>query len=353
MVQERVSGNGNFDVDAIRVAASAMEIAPAVANEQDQPPSELSVEEQRAVSAILDIVAEFAANRSAGSGNELEAMLVTAIAAKLPAGTHSQIIGEIFREVERRDRSGFTDFGVEQWERVKKEAKEERERLDKAIDLADSAQQLSTTPDRHGLSEQNYADLNTELQTRDGQERFMAFLRMMNPNLSDADIRQRLEIANAITAERSGRGNAETRRIIESTSPELVEEVTGSLAQYQQISGRDLTQGVTNRVDAQAVEVSAETAAETATVNASLDVLSGTNTDQALSLSSDANPAVATRLSVSAQLNNQENFGGAPSLSRSFVDANAAIAPLDVRQPQLTSATPVVPVPAVNAGFDV
>lgn len=348
---ERISGNGNFDVDAIRLAASAIENAPAAVNEQDQPSSELSTDDQRAVSAILDIVAEFAANRSAGSGNELEAMLVTAIAAKLPAGTHSQIIGEIFREVERRDRSGFAEFGAEQWERVKKEAKEERERLDKAIDLADSAQQLGTTPDRFGNSQQDYADLNTELKSRDGQERYMAFLRLLHPNMNDAQIRERMEKTAAIAARESNQPLTERQQdLLENMPPAEEAELKGEVAQYNEMNGRSPAPDVVAQADAQAATSSAETDQAAIAAETQAALLSGTNSDQTTSLSIDANPAVTTRLSVSAQLSDQENFSGAPSLGRSFVAANEATAPLDVRQPQLASAAPAAP---TNAGLDV
>jgi hypothetical protein len=210
MVQERVSGNGNFDIDMISGAAGASD-RNAAANVKVQPPAELSLREQQAVSAILEIVAEFAANRSTGSGDELEAMLVTAIAAKLPAGTHSQIVGEIYREVERRDRLGFTEFGSEQWERVKKEAKEEREkqdRLDKQIDALQDAQQQQAIWSRetHSLAGvtmtgEEWGDMGNEFRNNPYARQWLIAKLMRDQGLTHAQAAQRAtEYADTFTA---------------------------------------------------------------------------------------------------------------------------------------------------------
>lgn len=107
--------------------------------------------------------------------------------------------------------------------------------------------------------------------------------------------------------------------------------------------------GVTNTADANASLASSDARSNDplASTNARMGILAGN--DSTVN-SIGANPAITARLSVSAQLNNQENFAGAPSLSRSFDAANAAITPLDVRQPQLAIAAPVAP---ANAGLDI
>ena len=107
--------------------------------------------------------------------------------------------------------------------------------------------------------------------------------------------------------------------------------------------------GVTVAADANASLASSDARSNDplASTNARMGILAGN--DSTVN-SIGANPAITARLSVSAQLNNQENFAGAPSLSRSFDAANAAITPLDVRQPQLAIAAPVAP---ANAGLDI
>jgi hypothetical protein len=350
MVQERISGNGNFDIDAIMRLANADANAPTMI---DQPFIDPVADAFAA--DVEDMVDEIRYNPSANLIEEAQQIMNSPMAAKLGAGVMADLRGAVQLQ-EEKAANGADAFtrGDRMWEEREKREEKERKEQAKIADMADDAQnaQLSTTPDRHGLSEQNYADLNNELQTRAGQERFMAFLRMMNPNLSDADIRQRLEIANAITAERGGRGNAETRRIIESTSPELVEEVTGNLAQWNEMQGRSPTPDANNHANAEAGAISADTRSydPLASTSARMGILGGNDSTAAFI---DANPAVATRLSVSAQFDNQTNFAGTPSLGRSFVAANEATIPLDVRQPQLASAAPAMPAAPANAGLDV
>jgi hypothetical protein len=213
---------------------------------------------------------------------------------------------------------------------------------------------LSTTPDRYGLSQQNYAELNDELKTRDGQERFMNFMRMLHPELSDAQIRQRLDIANAIAAERSGRGNADTRRVLETAPPSLVDDVTGDMAQYQQMDRRSPAPSVANRVDAQATGLSANAASADpqATTGASLNLLSDS---PATELQASASSLPISRVSVSAQVDGQAAITGAPSLRGQFGAALTATTPLDAPQLATATAAPPPPAPAaiVSSGFDV
>jgi hypothetical protein len=112
----------------------------------------------------------------------------------------------------------------------------------------------------------------------------------------------------------------------------------------------DLQQGirpeVVNQADAQAVQTSADTTAETETVNARMNILAGAN----------GNPVTALpRTSVTAQMDGQTEFSTAPSLRDHHRASLAATTPLDQPAPPvIASAAPAAPVAAANAGgFDV
>ena len=184
---------------------------------------------------ISSMIEELQSNRSAGAGNELEG-LITRIGGALPPGMSSAAANAIMIEVERRDRFGNgASFNNDEWDRIKDEVKKEREAQARAADFAEDAQnsQLSTTPDRYGLSQQNYAELNDELKTRDGQDRFMNFLRMMNPDMSDADLRRYVEDAQTIAAVRSNQATPDQRRAYEGMSPARRDEVSRSMRDFQ------------------------------------------------------------------------------------------------------------------------
>jgi hypothetical protein len=354
MTLEIRSGNTTeFDIDAIRMAVSGD--APAYGQTNLASSQNFNAQDEELINDITDMIDKVRSNMNSGAGNELAEMISRIAGRLMIPGLSSAAANAIMLEVERRDGENGRGFSAEQWERIKDDVKKEREEQKRVADMADDANngQLSTTPDRHGLSEQNYADLNTELQTRDGQERFMAFLRMMNPNLSDAEIKKRMEIADAITAERSGRGTDKTKKILETTPPALVDEVTGNLKQYEAAKmGHGNAPPVASKLDAYASLASSDARSydPLASTNARMGVLAGN--DPATN-SIGETPAVASKLSVSAQLDDRTNFDGAPSLGASFAAANLAKVPLDVRVTQIASAAPIAPAAPANAGLDV
>lgn len=362
---ERTSDN--FDINAILSAVNGANgnarpqgSYTALLDDMDQQEAErLGLDNPAQLAIIRDIssmIEELQSNRSAGAGNELEG-LITRIGGALPPGMSSAAANAIMIEVERRDRFGNgVSFNNEEWDRIKDEVKKEREAQARAADFADDATgpQLSTTPDRYGLSQQNYSDLNDELKTRDGQERFMSFLRMMNPGMSDEQIRRRFDDAQIVAAVRSGQATDAQRQAYNGMSDERRDDASTSLAQYQEMGGSRFTPTVENRADAQAISATANTAVAAVATDTQVDLLSGGNaTGVSTSLVTGGSATTISRASVSAQVDGQAAISGAPSLRGQFGAALTATTPLDA--PQLATATvaPAPVVPAANAGLDV
>jgi hypothetical protein len=209
MVGQRAAGNGNFDIDAIRMAANAMENAPAVIEQPIVDPMADAF-----AADVEDMVDELRFNPSSNLAEEAAQIGNAAGAAKLGAGVMADLRAAVQLQGEKAA-NGADAFlrGDRVWEERKERDEKDRKEQVRITDMADDANngQLSTTPDRHGLSEQNYAELNTELQTRAGQERFMAFLRMMNPDMTDAEIDRYVHDAEVIAAVRSGRDTPDQR----------------------------------------------------------------------------------------------------------------------------------------------
>lgn len=148
---ERTSDN--FDINAILSAvngangnAQPQGSYSALLDDMDSVEAErLGLDDPVQVAIIREInslVSEFAANRSSGSGNELEAMLVTNIAAKLPAGMRAEVASAIILEAERRDNMSDNPFGFQQWERLKEDVKREREAKANAEKIAEDVQDI-------------------------------------------------------------------------------------------------------------------------------------------------------------------------------------------------------------------
>lgn len=342
MVQARI-GN-NFDIDAITRMVNADANVPAT---EDKPFIDAVADAFAA--DVDDMVDELRFNPSSNLAEEAAQILNSPLAAKLGAGVLADLRAAVQLQ-EEKAANGSDAFmrGDRVWD--EREKREEKERKDQAkiADMADDANntQLSTTPDRYGLSEQNYAELNSELKTRDGQERFMAFLRMMNPGMTGEQIRRRFDDAQIVAAVRSGQATDAQRQAYNGMSDERRDDASTSLAQYEEMGGSRFTPTVANQADAQAVTVSAETATETTTVDASMDILSGGNASGMI---------VPSRTSLTAQVEGRGDFAAtAPSLRDHHRAALTATAPLDQPAPQvIASAPPVAPVPAANAGFDV
>ncbi|MEK6637719.1 MAG: hypothetical protein AABY88_06505 [Pseudomonadota bacterium] len=352
MVQGRAAGNGNFDIDAITRLVNADAIVPAVI---DQPFIDPAAD---AFAADVQETADQIRYNPGSSLVEEAAQLMNAPgAAKLGAGVMADLRAAVQLQ-EEKAANGADAFmrGDRVWEERKERDDKDRKEQARIADFAEDANngQLSTTPDRYGLSQQNYAELNDELKTRDGQDRFMNFLRMMNPGMTDEQIRRRFDDAQIVAAVRSGQATDEQRRTYNGMSEERRDDASTSLAQYQEMGGSRFTPTVANRVDAQATGLSANAASSDpqATTGASLNLLSdGSATDAQATTSSRP----ISRVSVSAQVDGQAAISGAPSLRGQFGAALTATTPLDA--PRLASATAAPPPPApaavVPSGFDV
>lgn len=327
MVQEIVSGNGNFDIDAITRMVNADANAPAVI---DQPFVDPVADAFAA--DVDDMVDELRFNPSSNLAEEAAQILNSPLAAKLDAGVMADLRAAVQLQ-EEKAANGADAFmhGDRVWEEQKEKREKERAEQAKIADMADDANngQLSTKPDQYGLSEQNYSDLNDQLKTRDGQERMMAFLRMMYPNKNDAERAELLQNMTLIARAESPEGTEEDRRAVEALDPAKAAEARGAMrnaVRFQQ--GQSLTP---------------ESAPPAAVV-----------------ASEDSRTADTTAISVAGtQARFEKGFASAPPLRANFVAANTALAPLDVQnepvRPTVAIATaqPVQAQGVTGSGFDV
>jgi hypothetical protein len=344
MVQERVSGNGNFDTDAIRMAANAVENAPAVI---DQPVVDPVADAFAA--DVQDTADEIRYNPGSNLAEEAMQIMNAQGAAKLGAGLLADLRAAVQLQ-EEKAANGADAFmrGDRVWEERKERDDKDRKEQAKIADMADDANNshLSTTPDRFGNSQQDYADLSNELKSRDGQERYMAFLRLLHPDMTDAQIRERMEKTAAIAAREANQPLTERQQgLLENMPPAEEAELKGEVDQYNEMKAGRFTPTVANQVDAQTVTTTANAEAETAAAGSQVDLLSG----------GEVRAITPTRTSLTAQVEGQGQFAAtAPSLRDHHRAALAATAPLDQPAPQvIASAAPVAPVAPVNAGFDV
>lgn len=343
MGMERTSNN--FDVDAIMRAVAA-ETPPQASGEYDVDPVADAF-----ASDVEEMIDDLRFNPSTNLAEEAAQILNSPLAARLDSGVLMNLRAAVNLQEEKQENGGTAFGNSEAWNERRERDERDRKEQARATDLADDAMsnQLSTVPDRYGLSQQNYAELNDDLKTRDGQERFISFLRMLNPGMTDEQIRRRFEDAQIVAAVRSGQANDAQRRAYDGMSDERRDDASTSLAQYEQMGGSRFTPTVANRVDAQATGVSANVASfdPQAATGARTDILSsGDTTAPRLTASS---PAIS-RLSVSAQVDGQAAITGAPSLRGQFGAALTATTPLDA--PQLAAST-VAPAAIASSGFDV
>jgi hypothetical protein len=348
MGMERTSNN--FDVDAIMRAVAA-ETPPQASGEYDVDPVADAF-----ASDVEEMIDDLRFNPSTNLAEEAAQILNSPLAARLDSGVLMNLRAAVNLQEEKQENGGTAFGNSEAWNERRERDERDRKEQARATDLADDAMsnQLSTVPDRYGLSQQNYAELNDDLKTRDGQERFMSFLRMMNPGMTDAQIRRRFEDAQIVAAVRSGQANDAQRRAYNGMSDERRDDASTSLAQYEQMGGSRFTPTVANRVDAQATRLSANVASfdPQAATGARTDILSsGDTTAPRLTASS---PAIS-RVSVSAQVDGQAAIAGAPSLRGQFGAALTATTPLDAPQLAASTVAPPAPAPAAiaSSGFDV
>lgn len=349
MVQTRTGTN--FDIDAITRLVNADTNVPAMSDQSITDPMAEALEAE-----AEDFETELQ-NPSSNRVDEAQRFMERPGAAKLSAGRLSAIQSGI-TVAEKRDEFSF---GSQRSDRIleEREKSEEKERKSKAdiakfADDAADASQLSTTPDRYGNSQQDYADLNNELKTKDGQDRFMSFLRMMYPHMTDAQIKERMLDVQAVAAVEDGTATAEQRQRVASKTPEEIAGLKGDVDQYLDATkGHGLDPQIADRGDAPRVEGAANN--DTAGVAAlnQTDLLAGNTGSAALSATGGATSP--SRTSLTTELEGRSEFAAAPSLRANFVAANGAKErPLDQPSPQvIASATPAAPLPAASAGLDV
>lgn len=344
MVQERVSGNGGFGLsieEMLRRTANA----PAVI---DQPFIDPVADAFAA--DVDDMVDELRFNPSSNLAEEAQQIMNSPLAAKLGAGVMADLRAAVQLQ-EEKAANGADAFtrGDRAWEDRKERDDKDRKEQARIADMADDANngQLSTKPDQFGNSQQDYADLNNELKTRDGQERMMAFLRMMYPNMSEAQIKERMLDIKAVAAVEEGAASKEEKERVAKMPPEKVSELKGNVAEYKVMSGSRSAPKVETQADAQAVTISANAHTETVAAETQVDLLAGRSVAPATS---------STRTSLTSQVEGRGEFAAtAPSLRDHHRAAMAATAPLDQPAPQqIASAAPVGPAAGVSAGgFDV
>jgi hypothetical protein len=346
MVQGRAAGNGNFDIDAIRMAANAMENAPALIEQPFVDP----VADAFAAD-VDDMVDELRFNPSSNLAEEAQQIMNSPLAAKLGAGVLADLRAAVQLQ-EEKAANGADAFmrGDRVWEERKERDDKDRKEQAKIADMADDANnsQLSTTPDRFGNSQQDYADLSNELKSRDGQERYMAFLRLLHPNMTDAQIRERMEKTAAIAAREANQPLTERQQgLLENMPPAEEAEIKGEVDQYNEMNAGRFTPTVANRADAQVVDLASNDASAEIALGTRSDLLAGGNA---------AMSPVIPRTSVASQMDDPSISSAMQPLRTNFAAANAATVPLDLPAPQIASAAPatsISPTVAANAGLDV
>ncbi|WP_283419129.1 hypothetical protein [Sphingopyxis sp. Geo48] len=331
MTLERTSNN--FDIDSIRRAADAIEnagaIDPAIAFAAD----------------VEEMIDDLRFNPSTNLAEEAAQILNSPMAARLDSGVLMNLRAAVNLQEEKQENGSGAIMRGDTWNERREQAERERKEQARVTDMADDAMgnQLSTTPDRYGVSQRDYAELSDEFKTRDGQERFMNFLRMMYPNMSDTERERFAEDARVIAAVRSGNATDADRTAYNNMTEGRRDDVSGALGQYQRMDRLNPTSTLTNRVDGQAVGVSANASAfdPRASTGASLNLLADTTG--------------VTPISVASSVDGQTSISGAQPLRVNFAAANAATVPLDQpASPQIVaSVSPPAPLPAASAGLDV
>ncbi|MCW3837460.1 hypothetical protein ACFQ1E_15160 [Sphingomonas canadensis] len=356
MALERTSNN--FDIEAIRAAANAMEGSNAAMSQASAQPAVDAF-----ASDVEEIIDDLRFNPSTNLSEEAAQILNSPLAARLDSGVLMNLRAAVSLQEEKQENGSGAFTRGETWNERREQTERERKEQARVADMADDAMsnQLSTVPDRYGLSQQNYAELNDDLKTRDGQERFMSFLRMMNPGMTDDQIRRRFEDAQIIAAVRSGQANDAQRRAYNGMSDERRDAGSDSLAQYEQMGGSRFTPVVATRVDAQAMNGSANSGIIDTAYGTRSDLLNSGVVTSGPQVTTNANPQITTnalatsRGSVSGQIDGQAAIAGAPSLRGQFGAALTATTPLDAPQLAASTVAPPAPAPAAiaSSGFDV
>jgi hypothetical protein len=349
MVQERISGNGNFDIDAIMRLANADANAPAMI---DQP--FIDPVADAFVADVDDMVDEIRYNPSANLIEEAQQIMNSPMAAKLGAGVMADLRAAVQLQ-EEKAANGADAFarGDRVWEEREKRDEKERKEQARIADIADDAQNAQQQREADiARREEEFANVDVTMgditmTVRNWKAaatlmRDQSFRREMEAwararGYTDAQIEEAANISEEIML-KNARGEPLTpgeQRASEEN--ELVRENIRRSAERVQ-------PGVTNSVDAQAAQESTSEVDTNAYADAGVNLLQSDDTSTV---------ALTSRVSLTTQIEGQSSFASAPSLGRSFANANSATAPLDVRQPQIASVAPAVQAVPANAGLDV
>lgn len=336
MTMERTSTN--FDINAILQAVATETPLPVVSGYDVDPLADAFA------SDVEDMIDDLRFNLSTNLAEEAAQVLNSPLAARLDSGVLMNLRAAVNLQEEKQENGSGAFMRGDTWNERRERDDRDRKEQSRVADMIDDAMgnQLSTTPDRYGVSQRDYAELNDEFKTRDGQERFMNFLRMMYPNMSDAERERFAEDARVIAAVRSGNATDADRSAYNNMSGSRRDDVSGALGQYQQMDSLNPTSTLTNRVDGQAVSVSANASAfdPQASTGASLNLLADTTG--------------AAPISVASSVDGQTGISAAQPLRANFAAANGATAPLDQpASPQVVASAPPAPLPAASAGLDV
>jgi hypothetical protein len=340
----------NFDIDAIARLANADANASPMdavmrnavpATEQDQPFIDPIAE--AFADEANDIADEIKYVPGTNRADEALQLINSTLAAKLPSGVIAGLRAAVQLQEEK---AGNNADAFMRGDRVleEREKREEKERKDKADtakfgeDFIDTSQ-LSTTPDKYGMSQRDYGDLNNDLKTRDGQDRMMAFLRMMYPDKTDAQIKERMLDIQAVAAVEDGTANKDQKdRVASKTENEIAD---------LKRDGQQFVKGNGNRV----YEVQTAVQSRDATTN-----VESTGAGQARLEATPAEQSAAITSSVARQYSSDINsFSNATSLRANFADANAATSPLDAQTKPASKIANVQVASVVNSptGFEV
>lgn len=362
MVQTRTGTN--FDIDAITRLMNADANVPAMSDQSITDPMAEALEAE-----AEDFETELQ-NPSSNRVDEAKRFMERPGAAKLSAGRLSAIQSGI-TVAEKRDEFSF---GSQRGDRIleEREKSEEKERADKARaanvadDLNEVAERRQAEIERRERAEAWASRDHTYAGQKLSPEQWLRMIQWFK----QPENRAAWEDAMMAETGQSRDRVRETAAKMDRLDALIEKEARGEVLSADEIAERDrlnrdrdvqqgmrvrreqmdLQQGirpeVANQADAQAVQTSADTTAETATVNARMDILAGAN----------GNPVTALpRTSVTAQMDGQTEFSTAPSLRDHHRASLAATTPLDQPAPPvIASAAPAAPVAAANAGgFDV
>ncbi len=307
--------DNNFDIEAIRRATAAMEGAGAT-----DPVTATFASE------IEDMIDDLRFNPSTNLAEEAAQVLNSPMAARLDSGVLMNLRAAVNLQEEKQENGSAAFMRGDTWNEQRERDDRDRKEQARVADMIDDAMsnQLSTTPDRYGISQRDYAELNDELKTRDGQDRFMNFLRFAYPNMTDAERVRMVEDAQVVAAVRANEATPDQQQAYDSMSPNRRDQVSRTLGEFHQYKP-----SVSATSDINVTNMDGSMAGRDLQVRTTYD---------------DGGPVVATTasvaplpISVASTLNNDVGIGSAPNLSATFRVAASGNPPPD---PQPLSPTP-------------